>query len=94
MVRDTQLESFIKIGPKLYARQASVFQVIAGSDNGMPLFKIVDKLGWPINRVSGRVTELAKRGLIIDSARREINPSSGRRAIVWEVTAAGQLELL
>lgn len=67
-------------------RREQVFRAIESSPTGRTLFELVVALNWPINRISGRVTELHKRGVIRDSGRRRINPASGKSGIVWEPT--------
>lgn len=81
---DTQRESHEAILEKLPERRAAVARVIRGAgEKGATLFDIAFYLSWPINCVSGRVTELAKAGVIVDSGRRAVNPRSGRRAAIW-----------
>jgi len=84
MIRDTQIESWESVRKNLSERQLRVFETLIVSKNGLPLFRISEWLGWPINSVSGRVTELSDRGMIVDSGSREVNPATGRRAIVWK----------
>lgn len=81
---DTQREAYEAILEKLPERRRAVADVILGSkDRGACLWDIALYLDWPINCVSGRVTELAKAGIITDSGRRAVNPKTGRRAVLW-----------
>lgn len=82
---DTQQMSFESLKPKLSARRQEVYDCIESSENGMTNFEIKDKLGWEINCVSGRCTELSdgKFPRIVDSGERRKNPKSGKSGIVW-----------
>lgn len=87
MTRDTQRKAWEELQPTIGAKRQAVLTVIRRR-KGAALFEIADHLGWPINRVSGRVTELTKLNLVRDSGRRVVNPASGKNVIVWiEVTA-------
>lgn len=81
--RDTQLGSWEAIQDKLSQTKREVLRTIcsAGLD-GISTIQISEKLNWPINNVSGRVTELCDDGVVTDSGRRCTNPS-GRPAILW-----------
>lgn len=79
-MQDTQLDSWDDIQSTLSEKRLIVYKAISG---GSTLFEICKKLGWPVNRVSGRVTELRKSGRIVDSGIRRINPDSGKSGIVW-----------
>ena len=83
MTRATQLESWTQIKPTLGDKQYTVLLAIRQSPHGLTLWEIVDNLKWPINSVSGRVTELAAMGKIRDSGGRKVNPRTGKRAVVW-----------
>lgn len=81
--RDTQLAAYDELQPTVSEKRKRVLDVIAKSPSA--LFDICSILGWPVNRVSGRVTELAEQGLIVDSGSRKINPASGKKGIVWRI---------
>lgn len=83
MYPNTQIEAYQSLKPFLSNRRKLVYAVISGYDIGIALFEIQQKLGWPINCVSGRVTELRKLGLIEDRGQTVINPITGKRAIAW-----------
>ena len=80
---DTQLNTFREIKDTLPEKCRRVLKVITGAIEGLTLFEIQDRLSWPVNRVSGRITELRKAGKIVDSGFRRINPESGKKAVVW-----------
>jgi len=83
-VRDTQGDAYQDIKDKLPERRRKVFEVIARS-KGVASFEIAMILNWPINCVSGRVTELADAGIIEDKSGRVSNPRSSKANILWEV---------
>lgn len=84
-VPDTQLSAWDEIQKTAEGKRAIVLEVIAKSKKGATLFEIQQVLGWSVNRISGRVTELQKEDRIRDSGKRRANPDSGRNAIVWEI---------
>lgn len=84
-VPDTQLSAWDEIQKTAEGKRAIVLEVISKSKKGATLFEIQRALGWSINRISGRVTELQKEDKIRDSGKRRANPDSGRNAIVWEI---------
>lgn len=79
----TQLEAWDALQDSVEGKRLRVLSTIKSKRNGLTLFEICNNLKWPVNRVSGRVTELRKKGLIVDSGQRRINPSSGKNGIVW-----------
>lgn len=82
---DTQLSSWKKTREETQKKsQWEIFSAIQKAENGMTLFELVNELGWPVNRISGRVTELGIDGLICDSGERRENPETGRKAVVWK----------
>lgn len=82
-MRDTQMQAWDDIQEKLPFTRKKVFDVIKNhGDFGATTVTLSMVLGWPINCVSGRVTELCDAGLIRDSGRRGVNPS-GKKAVLW-----------
>lgn len=82
-IRDTQRQAWKDIQDKLPESRQEVLRLLkAYGGFGATTYRISEALGWPINCVSGRVTELTKSGLIKDSGRRGVNPS-GKKAILW-----------
>jgi DNA-binding MarR family transcriptional regulator len=64
MTRKTQVDSLKKLKPTIGAKQQSVYNVIrylrpATNRN------IAKHLGWDVNRVTGRVTELVSKGMVM-----------------------------
>lgn len=81
----TQLESFNGVRETRNASQTIILHTIKmRGDNGATLFELVNELGWPVNRISGRVTELASRELVYPSLETRVNPDSGKKGIVWK----------
>lgn len=83
-IPDTQLTAWDELQNTVEGKRAIVFEVIKNSKKGATLFEIQKTLGWSINRISGRVTELQQDDRVRDSGKRRANPESGRSAIVWE----------
>lgn len=81
--RDTQLAAYDEVLPTLSDKRKTVYDVIASRPSA--LWEICNTLRWPVNRVSGRVTELSGLNLIVDSGDRRVNPASGKNGIVWSV---------
>jgi DNA-binding MarR family transcriptional regulator len=84
-MRETQRAAWGALQDSISGKRAAVLEVIK-SREGATMFEVAQALGWPINRVSGRITELCDRELVEDSGERKINPLSGKRVIVWKVT--------
>ena len=83
-IPETQLESWDQLKGHLSARQTVVLEAI--KEKPATLFELVTRLGLPVNRISGRVNELATKGKVKDSGSRRKNPASGKSGIVWEAT--------
>lgn len=81
----TQIDAWISIQDSLPSSRREVFQVISqAGEQGVSTVAIAETLHWPINCVSGRITELRNGGVVRDSGRRCMNPS-GKKAILWTV---------
>lgn len=79
----TQLDSWSEKQETLGVSQGAVFAIIKQSPDGMTLFELVKELGWPVNRISGRVTELSNAMKIEPSGTR-INPETKKAGMVWK----------
>jgi hypothetical protein len=91
-MRNTQLDTWSAIQETLPERRAAVLRVIRKYPKGVALFQIADELGWTINRVSGRVTELCEMGFVKDLNSRVLNPKSGKQCIAWQYCPSLQPE--
>lgn len=87
-IKETQQESF-NTATNGDEKRMLVLEAIR-KNHGATLFELVRILNWPVNRISGRVTELAKRGLIVEVGAK-INPESGKRGAVWAWIAHARL---
>ena len=66
-----RLQAFLNLEPKLPARRLEVY--CAGLSRGpgaeFTIGNLSGMLGWGLNRISGRVTELTKAGWFVDTGR-------------------------
>lgn len=82
---ETQLNSWSKTKKETAEKSRFVIlKHLKESESGLTLFELVKLLGWPVNRISGRITELTKENKIYDSGMRRTNPDSGRPGAVWK----------
>lgn len=63
MIAETSRQAFEKIQDKLGDKQQAVYEAL-GELGVATNEQIADHLGWPIQSVTGRVTELNKLGLV------------------------------
>lgn len=82
-MKQTQANALKSIQETISDKRLKVLDAIK-TLNGACLFEICEFLNWPVNRVSGRVTELQKSGLIKDSGIRKTNKESGKKGILWK----------
>lgn len=81
---DTQIDAWKSVQRQLPKCRQQVFDVIARNSDGITSEQIAVTLEWPINSISGRVTELQRLGRIKDSGRR-LPTHAGRSAVLWVV---------
>lgn len=85
MLQSTSISAYEYLKTRLTQKQAAVRQVLL--DHGpKALFEIKDILGWEVNSVSGRLTELERAKLIARTGERRKNPKTGQRGDVWTLT--------
>ena len=84
MIRDTSMMAWrdLTTTQKLGDRQQSVLNALQSVDNPITAKQVAKLLGWEINRVSGRITELLKLGAIEDAGV-VFNESTRRPEHVW-----------
>lgn len=85
MKPDTQKQAWTDLQDKLSQKQISVLYAIKALGGKASLWQITNLLKWPINNISGRVTELKREKMIIDSGERSVNPKTMKKAIIWKV---------
>ena len=83
MKQETSIKAYHGIKSK-NVKKAKVFKVIK-TTKGATLYEIARSLRWPINCVTGRVSELRESGSVINSGKTKKNPT-GVRAIIWVAT--------
>ena len=86
-MQETSLESYREVKKTLGKRQKEVMDVFNNAHfnahpAGFTNSEIADFLGWGINRVTPRVLELRKQGLLELNGIRKCRVT-GRRAMVW-----------
>ena len=82
-IRQTQLDSFDEILKTISDKQATVLNVVKDDLKMATNRMIAKKLGWEINRVTGRVTELVNRGLLV-SAGIYKDKETNRTVTLWK----------
>lgn len=81
-IRKTQVESLKKTKVNIGAKQKTVYAVIL--DKGMATNRMIAKhLGWDINRVTGRVTELVNLGKITANGT-YLDKETNRTVTLWK----------
>lgn len=66
-----RLEAYTEILPKLPAARRAVWGAISAlGEHGATLAELVGLLSWPINRISGRVSELSELGYLREAGQR------------------------
>jgi len=84
---ESQRASYKDILEKLPERRRAVMSALIAEVDGLTTQEICNRLNWPINRVSGRISELKEAQLIEASGKTRRNDLSGRPVTVWKVTA-------
>ena len=78
----TSLEAYEEVVKTLGKRQYAVYTTIKHNSTSLTNSEIADALGWSINRVTPRVFELRKQGLVCEDRRRYCD-ITGRTVIAW-----------
>jgi len=82
-MRQTSLDAYSEL-ENIGEKQAHVLALISAY-KGLCLFEISKITGWAVNRITGRVNELVKMGLVEASEKRRVNPETNKSAIVWQI---------
>lgn len=81
---DTSIDAAIAIAPKLGRLQRMVSEAVKGRGvYGLTPEEAADLLNMDRVSVQPRFSELKRKGVLVDSGKRRINPSSRKRAVVW-----------
>lgn len=81
MIQDTSLEAFFKF-KDAQTRRDQVLQTLRLLPDATNA-ELADKLRWAINRITPRVNELRKLGLVLDNGRRVCRITAGT-AHAWK----------
>ena len=81
-ISETSLEAFKKIRAKLPESRKAVYETLKqlGCATNM---MIADKLGWSINRVTGRINELRNREKLVGYSHTAKCPITSGNAMWW-----------
>lgn len=83
MVTETSLQAYIKIKDSLGPKQV---EMLAKYEKWYPLsfsnYDMIKMLGWPINTITARRNELAKKGLLVKTGRKR-NTDTGMLNELW-----------
>ena len=81
----TQRDAYKAILEKLPERRRAVLSALIAEPEGLTTQEICNRLGWPINCVSGRISELKEAQLVEASGKTRRNDLSGRPVTVWRI---------
>jgi predicted ArsR family transcriptional regulator len=87
MLQATSINAYQNLRPTLTKKQAAVREVLL-VHGSKALFEIKEILGWEVNSVSGRLTELERAKVIARTGERRRNPKTGQPGDVWKLTYA------
>lgn len=76
MTTQSSLSSFTSIRPSLSKRQKEVLETIRALGGRATMHEVAARLGIPLNAISGRFTELSRKGKIGEAG---IDQESGRQ---------------
>ena len=81
-IRTTQVDSLQKLKPTIGLKQKTVHAAI--KTKGMATNRMIAKaLGWDINRVTGRVTELVNKGMVVSNGT-YYDKDTNRTVTLWK----------
>lgn len=83
-VRDTSIEAYREVNPRIGARQALVLYTIRNAKRPVNNQEIASHLALPINTITPRTNELL--GLDrVELAFKAIYPATGRKVCYWKI---------
>ena len=81
MIRKTQVDSLKELKKTIHGKRKTVYNVLI---KGKATNRMIAKdLGWDINRVTGRVTELVGLGMVIADGTKYDNDTN-RTVTLWK----------
>tara|TARA_R110000744_G_scaffold94234_1_gene181981 strand:+ start:662 stop:913 length:252 start_codon:yes stop_codon:yes gene_type:complete len=83
-MNSASLDSYEDLKDKLTQRQVQVLQELKSLKTGTNRM-IAKSLGWDINRITGRVTELREKGLVV-SAGGYFDKETNRTVNLWKLS--------
>ena len=85
-MRDTSLQAYQEIKPKLGEKQRLVLDTIKIATRPVNNQEIANKLNLPINTITPRTNELLGLNQV-ELAFKAIYPASGRKVCYWRITS-------
>lgn len=93
MSTHAQIRSWEQTCLTLGPRQLEVMECLAVNHPGLTAWELAARLGRMIHALRPRITELRKKGLVIENGERW-HEQTQRHEAVWVVAKSGQLDLL
>ena len=84
MTTMAQKKSWIEIQENLGNIHRLVINTLSKHKNGLTNLELADKLNKPINEVTGRISELKRKKLVIENGTK-INKNSGKLNTVFKI---------
>jgi|TARA_Y100000385_G_C12627006_1_gene439537 predicted transcriptional regulator len=81
MIRKTQTDSLKELKKTIAGKRKTVYNILLKSKSTNRM--IAKQLGWDINRVTGRVTELVNLGMVIAEGTKYDNDTN-RTVTLWK----------
>lgn len=85
MIQQTSLEAYEEIKKELGEKQLQVYSMLKNLESANNLI-LAKKLNWDINRITPRVLELRKMGLVVPDCIR-MCPITKRMTWFWKITS-------
>ena len=89
MIQKTSLQAYDSILSKLGTKQKIVYDKMIEIGRPVTLNQLAEYLGWPINRLTGRVRELVQLKVVEESCK--VKNEWKREVIAWEPIKNRQL---